>query len=100
MAVVSNDELSDPLAVEDPAWAHAPTTPPTPPVVPHHSPFPALLHSSLLTMAKHVRRAMLPGNHEVFTRSLAEGTRPCRDVWRFSMHDVVIMAIDIIIHIP
>ena len=30
-------------------------------------------HSSLRTMAKHVRRAMLPGNHEVFTRSFAEG---------------------------
>jgi hypothetical protein len=30
-------------------------------------------HSSLRTMAKHVRRAMLPGNHEVFQRSFAEG---------------------------
>ena len=30
-------------------------------------------HSSLRTMAKHVRRAMLPGNHEVFKRSFAEG---------------------------
>ena len=30
-------------------------------------------HSSLRTMAKHVRRAMLPGNHQVFTRSFAEG---------------------------
>ena len=31
-------------------------------------------HSSLRTMAKHVRRAMLPGNHEVFKKSFAEGT--------------------------
>ena len=30
-------------------------------------------HSSLRTMAKHVRRAMLPGNIEVFKRSFAEG---------------------------
>ncbi len=30
-------------------------------------------HSSLRTMAKHVRRAMLPGNHEVFKKSFAEG---------------------------
>ena len=30
-------------------------------------------HSSLRTMARHVRRAMLPGNHEVFKRSFAEG---------------------------
>ena len=30
-------------------------------------------HSSLRTMAKHVRRAMLPGNHEVFQKSFAEG---------------------------
>ena len=30
-------------------------------------------HSSLRTMAKHVRRAMLPGNDEVFQRSFAEG---------------------------
>jgi hypothetical protein len=33
-------------------------------------------HSSLRTMAKHVRRAMLPGNHEVFQRSFAEGNAP------------------------
>jgi hypothetical protein len=33
-------------------------------------------HSSLRTMAKHVRRAMLPGNHEVFQRSFAEGNEP------------------------
>ncbi len=31
-------------------------------------------HSSLRSMARHVRRAMLPGNHEVFTKSFAEGT--------------------------
>jgi hypothetical protein len=31
-------------------------------------------HSSLCTMAKHVRRAMLQGNHEVFKTSFAEGT--------------------------
>ncbi len=37
-------------------------------------------HSSLRTMAKHVRRAMLPGNHEVFKKSLAEGTPFCRSV--------------------
>ena len=37
-------------------------------------------HSSLRTMAKHVRRAMLPGNHEVFKKSLAEGTPLCRSV--------------------
>jgi hypothetical protein len=30
-------------------------------------------HSSLRTMAKHVRRAMLPGNHEVFKKSFTEG---------------------------
>ena len=30
-------------------------------------------HSSLRTMAKHVRRAMLPDNHEVFQKSFAEG---------------------------
>jgi hypothetical protein len=30
-------------------------------------------HSTLRTMARHVRRAMLPGNHEVFKRSFAEG---------------------------
>ncbi len=34
-------------------------------------------HPSLRTMAKHVRRAMLPGNHEVFKKSFAEGTRFC-----------------------
>jgi hypothetical protein len=32
-------------------------------------------HSSLLTMAKHVRHAMLQGNHEVFKKAFAEGTR-------------------------
>ena len=37
-------------------------------------------HSSLRTMAKHVRRAMLPGNHEVFQKSLAEGTPLYLDV--------------------
>jgi hypothetical protein len=31
-------------------------------------------YSSLRTMAKHVRRAMLPGNHEVSKKSFAEGT--------------------------
>ena len=31
-------------------------------------------YSSLRTMAKHVRRAMLPGNHEIFKKSFAEGT--------------------------
>ena len=30
-------------------------------------------HSSLRTTAKHVRRAMLPDNHEVFQKSFAEG---------------------------
>jgi hypothetical protein len=30
-------------------------------------------YTSLRTMAKHVRRAMLPGNHEVFQKSFAEG---------------------------
>ena len=30
-------------------------------------------HSSLRTMARHVRRAMLPGNDEVLKRSFAEG---------------------------
>ncbi len=30
-------------------------------------------HTSLRTMAKHVRRAMLQGNHEVFEKSFAEG---------------------------
>jgi hypothetical protein len=33
-------------------------------------------HSSLRTMARHVRRAMLQGNHEVFKRSFAEGHLP------------------------
>ena len=33
-----------------------------------------ITHSSLRSMARHVRRAMLPGNHEVFTKSFAEGT--------------------------
>ena len=33
-------------------------------------------HSSLRTMARHVRRAMLPGNHEVLNRSFAEGNAP------------------------
>ena len=33
-------------------------------------------HSSLRTMARHVRRAMLPGNNEVFQRSFAEGNAP------------------------
>ena len=32
--MVSDDDLSDPLAVEDPARAHAPQTPPTLPI-PH-----------------------------------------------------------------
>ncbi len=35
-------------------------------------------HSSLRTMAKHVRRAMLPGNHEVFKKSFTEGPLHCR----------------------
>jgi hypothetical protein len=30
-------------------------------------------YSSLRTMAQNVRRAMLPGNHEVFQKSFAEG---------------------------
>ena len=34
-------------------------------------------YSSLRTMAKHVQRAMLPGNPEVFKKSFAEGTRFC-----------------------
>ncbi len=44
-------------------------------------------HSSLRTMAKHVRRAMLPGNHEVFKISFAEGTGFCRDICHFYLHD-------------
>ena len=34
-------------------------------------------HSSLRTMAKDVRRAMLPDNHEVLTKSFAEGIQIC-----------------------
>ena len=56
-------------------------------------------HSSLRTMAKHVRRAMLPGNHEVFKKSFTEGKiclscciktfdrltiRPCLQNWTAS----------------
>ncbi len=44
-------------------------------------------HSSLCTMAKHVLRAMLPGNYEVFKKSFAEGTRFCQDIWNFYLHD-------------
>ncbi len=40
-------------------------------------------HSSLRTMAKHERGDMLPGNHEVFKKSLAEGAPFCRDIWHF-----------------
>jgi hypothetical protein len=32
-------------------------------------------HSSLRTMAKHVRRAMLPGNDTVYKKSFAEGKK-------------------------
>ena len=35
-------------------------------------------HSSLRTMAKHVRRAMLSGNNEVFKKSFPEGIQRCR----------------------
>ena len=38
-------------------------------------------HSSLRTMAKHVRRAMLPGNHEVFQKSFTEGIFVAVVVW-------------------
>ena len=34
-----------------------------------------ITHSSFRTMSLHVRRAMLPGNHAVFKKSFAEGTR-------------------------
>ena len=57
MAVVSDDELSDPLAVEDPAGAQAPPTPPTPPVVPHHSPSPAPLRQRVMA---HLRPVSIP----------------------------------------
>ncbi len=33
-------------------------------------------HSSLCTIAKQVRRAMLPGNHKVFKKSFAVGAVP------------------------
>jgi hypothetical protein len=42
-------------------------------------------HSSLRTMAKHVRRAMLPGNHEVFQKSLTEGNFVAVVVWQSSL---------------
>ncbi len=44
-------------------------------------------HSSLRTMAKHARRAMLSGNHEVFKKSLAEGTPFCRDISNLYLHE-------------
>ena len=36
-------------------------------------------------MAKHVRRAMLPGNNEVFKKSLAEGITTGRIVWHVEL---------------
>ena len=39
-------------------------------------------------MAKHVRRAMLPGNNEVFKKSLAEGIRCGRIAWKL-YHNVI-----------
>jgi hypothetical protein len=41
--------------------------------------------SSLRTMAKHVRRAMLPDNHEVFSKSFAEGIQICKVIWSCSL---------------
>ena len=53
LAVVSDDELSDPIPVDEPA----PPSPPTPPVVPHHSPSPAPLRQRAMA---HLRPVSIP----------------------------------------
>ena len=80
MAVVSDDELSDPLAVEDPAGAQAPPTPPTPPVVPHHSPSPAPLRQRAMA---HLRPVSIPD----LVSGMA-GKNPTRKIADFDRHYV------------